>query len=390
MFFLFVAGVILFISPLRLRGGLMSEITLLSTWVILFLFFLTSALLTITNLYTLIFFIEFVNLLVFLLLICSYSNQQSHTNTETTSPFILFFWINALSSIVLFLLLLISSQFGWFSMFTQVTGISFLTLSFFKTNWFLLFVFFAFIFIFFLKLGLPPFIFWKLRIFENVPFWFIALYNIPYFLFVLVSLLNIITLLYTILPPAGPFFVFFVFFVFGLFVPLIFSAPNVAYFLTMSSGLTVLFLMLFLSLNTMTAVSADWAVSAISSLYIYLLIYSFIILLLVILFNSLALHLNPNSGSYPLTIFLNHGTTAQKNHFRAYLLFPIINLAGLPPFLVFFCKPKIIVEFFTSGVGYLPLTLVLVFYLFISIFFIIARSGCFFHLPVLFSSLSLK
>lgn len=374
-FFLVLAIIVSFILPLGTNTTPITEPTLLITWVTLFLFFLTCALFTITNLYTLIFFVEFVNLLVFLLLICCQPNSQHRTSSGSTSPLILFFWVNALSSILFFLILLLSSRFGWFSILTQTSSSVFLTIPFFESSWLLFFFFFGLVFIFFFKLGLPPFVFWKLRIFEAAPFWFIAVYNVPYFLFVFLILLNTLPLFSTIpsLNACYSFLPFFIFFVFASLIPLMFLAPNLAYFLTISSGLTVLFLLLFFFTNVALATSLDFTFGVTSSLYLYLLVYTLLILTLITVLNFLTGRLDltntPSAGSFSLTTLLFVGTAAQRSSSRTYLLTTLINLAGLPPFLVFLLKLRIIMEFFTSGIGYLPLLLTLVFYLFVSIFF---------------------
>nr|YP_011027891.1 NADH dehydrogenase subunit 2 [Euplotes vannus]UPM52101.1 NADH dehydrogenase subunit 2 [Euplotes vannus] len=352
-----------------------TEPTLLNTWVALFLFFLTCVLFTITNLYTLIFFVEFVNLLVFLLLVCCQTNPQYRTSSSSVSPLVLFFWINALSSVLFFLILLLSSRYGWFSILTQSAGSVFLTTSFFESSWLLFLFFFGLVFIFFLKLGLPPFVFWKLRIFEAAPLWFIAVYNVPYFLFILLILLNTLPLFNTLLSfnAGNSFLLFFIFFTFASIIPLMFLAPNLAYFMTISSGLTVLFLLLFFFTDVVLVTSLDLASVTTSSLYLYLLVYSLLILTLITVLNFLIarsdLISTPGTGSFNFTTLSFMGTVAQRNSSRTYLLTTLINLAGLPPFLVFFFKLRIIVEFLTSGISYLPLLLALVFYLFASIFF---------------------
>lgn len=351
----------------------LSEAALLSIWSVFFLCFLLGLLFVVTNLYTLIFVVEFVNLLVFFLLILISPNQRDRLTTSPTSPTILFFWINALSSILFFLLLLLFSRFGWFSLFTQSDSFILDTSSFFLTDGFLLFSFFLIVLVFFLKLGLPPFIFWKLRIFESASFWFMALYSVPYFLFVLTILLNLLVFLYTTLTVDNYFFLFFFFFIYGMLLPLVFFAPNVAYFLAVSSGLTVIFLLMFFFLNTSSMDSLTVSTLSISGLYLYLFVYSTLILALLILFESLTVVNKSGAkvfgGDTSLTVFALRGTTDQRLIFRYQLFVVLLNLAGLPPFLVFFLKLRVIVEFFSSSFSYIPLVLLIVSYLFFSIYY---------------------
>lgn len=200
-----------------------------------------------------------------------------------------------------------------------------------------------------------------------------ALYNIPYFLFVLVVLLNLLGFFYTLLSTFSHLFILFYLFIYSMLLPLVFFAPNIAYFLVVSSGLTVVFLLMFFFLNTSLVDSI--AVSALSapSLYLYLLVYSSLIFALLTLLESLALAVGGRrclcGGNSSLTMFAVRGTSNQRLVFRTQLFVILLNLAGLPPFLVFFLKLGVIVEFFSSGFGYVPLTFLILLYLFLSIFY---------------------
>ena len=122
------------------------------------LFFLVGVLSLVTNMYTVIFVIEFINLIVFLLFCLTRVSflPQPTTRGSLFSGLLVFFWINALASVLFFSFLLINSSCGWVVFSGEATLSCFIICENCVFSYF--FLFFV-VFIFYFKLGLPPFIF---------------------------------------------------------------------------------------------------------------------------------------------------------------------------------------------------------------------------------------
>lgn len=354
-----------------LTRGWFSEFTLLPLWFSYLLFFLFGVLFTSTNFFTFIFVVEFINLVVFLLLVISQLDTglpDRDARWAPASSLLIFFWVNALASIMFFLLLLFASRLGWMSLFSQVDGVVYLLNSTANIIYFSFFIF-SLGFIFFLKLGLPPFFFWKLRIFETVPFWFLVLYNLPYFFFLCLFFFNILNLGYYLSPLSASVINVFLLIFFLSILFLFFVAPSVSYFLVVSSGLTVLFLLFFnyagsKPLEFLALTDRDGA-----ALTFYIVLYSFLVCLFLIILSGNRQSGITTAGLTPLSTLNFLSVTSSQTFYRPFFFFFFVNIAGLPPTIVFFVKIRIIVGFFSSGISFVPALALFIIFLFISIFY---------------------
>lgn len=153
------------------------------------------------NMFTVIFFIEVLSALITLLLITSvfsstyfYNNLSltSHSYFNQSTPFsflqtlMFFFWISLISSLNLFLFLILFYlkflTFDWFtvdSIFYYIVSISDLkSLFFISLSWF------TFMFCVFLKCGLVPFYFWKPMFFKGIPLHALFFYIFFFYFFI--------------------------------------------------------------------------------------------------------------------------------------------------------------------------------------------------------------
>ena len=158
------------------------------------------------TIFTVIFFIEILSTLIFLLIITSnfsttyfYNNLNLnvHSYFSNSTPFffvqmlLYFFWISLISSLNLFLSLILFYTkfltFDWFFfeyIFTYLVNVSNL-----KDLFFFMFIWLNFLFCIFLKCGLVPFYFWKPVFFKGIPlhalFFYISFFYFFIFLFFL-------------------------------------------------------------------------------------------------------------------------------------------------------------------------------------------------------------
>ena len=153
------------------------------------------------NIFTVIFFIEVLSALITLLLITSvfsstyfYNNLSlsTHSYFNQSTPFsflqtlMFFFWISLISSLNLFLFLILFYlkflTFDWFtvdSVFYYIVSISDLkSLFFISLSWF------TFMFCIFLKCGLVPFYFWKPMFFKGIPLHALFFYIFFFYFFI--------------------------------------------------------------------------------------------------------------------------------------------------------------------------------------------------------------
>jgi hypothetical protein len=155
-----------------------------------------------TNLFSFIFFIEILSTLVLLLLITStfsslyfYSSTTlaNHSYFQNSLPFaflqtlLFFFWVSLVSSLNLFLFLLLFYvkivTFDWFSIefiFQYVVGIGTL-----KDFFYIALAWFNFLVCIFLKCGMAPFYFWKPTFFKGIPLHALFFYIFFYYFFLL-------------------------------------------------------------------------------------------------------------------------------------------------------------------------------------------------------------
>ena len=228
-------------------------------------FFWILFLFTSNTIFTVIFFIEILSTLIFLLLITStfsttyfYNNLNLnlHNYFNNTTPFFFvqmlmyFFWISLISSLNLFFFLILFYikflTFDWFLF--EFIFFYIINLSQIKDVFFIILVWFNLLFSIFLKCGLVPFYFWKPVFFKGIPmhalFFYIVFFYFSIFLF----------FIYFFLIYVNEIFYFFIginicLLIVGFFILLFIlcEAYYIKAFLAMSSIVNTLFV--FLALN---------------------------------------------------------------------------------------------------------------------------------------------
>ena len=368
------------ISPLifSLSGFVFcNELIVLTTLIIYFLFCLAGLLSLVTNLYTLVFVVEFLNLVVFLLLCFSRTLglTQYRIRGLNLSPLLVFFWVNALTAVLFFSFLLFNANCGWLALFSNNT-IDYCIVAPLNFIFFYFFLFF-FIFIFIFKLGIPPFIFWKLQVFESTPFWFLVVYNIPYFLVILLVFFSIfsefISLVRTVLTIDDGGILFFLTPV-SLFLSatllmllvFLFRFTSVAYFLVVSSSLTSFILFFFLVIYF---TFSNYLLTPPSPLYLYLFIYGILFFFLLVVF-LLTSRFSSVTGRTALSGFFGTLVVGRTRLILCVFFFTaVLGLAGFPPLTLFFVKLRLISDFFVTPFFGFSWTALLILFLFLSIYF---------------------
>ena len=259
--------------------------------VYLVFFFLT----TVNNLISFVFILEFINLIVISFLACSLTNQLGRVTSTAVSgnTLVIFFWINTISSIMLFSFLTFFTFFGHALNFSTTGPLTLLSASYlgsaqgsiFNTLLLLIFLF---------KLGTPPFIFWKFFLFEKTPLFFIYVYNLPYFIFLLLGTLYLINVFGISAYGKGSVTVLLLLVVGMLHVVTLFSKTTAwGPFFAISSALTSLLLLFFAvqaapnpvqSVNPLVGVSNDTL-----PLVLYLTLYALTTFTLVLTLLSLGI-----------------------------------------------------------------------------------------------------
>lgn len=228
-------------------------------------FFWIVFLFTANTIFTLIFFIEILSTLIFLMLATStfsttyfYNNLNLnlHNYFNLTTPFFFvqmlmyFFWISLISSLNLFFFLILFYlkflTFDWF--FFEYIFFYIINLSQFKDVFFVIFVWFNLLFSIFLKCGLVPFYFWKPVFFKGIPVHALLFYIVFFYFFIFLFFI------YFFLIYLNEIFFFFIginicLLLIGFFILLfiICEAYYIKAFLAMSSIINTLFV--FLALN---------------------------------------------------------------------------------------------------------------------------------------------
>jgi NADH:ubiquinone oxidoreductase subunit 2 (subunit N) len=330
------------------------------------LFFSTYILTLNSTLISFVFTLEFINLNVFgilLLFFLNNSNYSEGSNKSSINSIIIFFWINALTSVFLFILLTLSflgeyssefclesiilsfstphyslSDFGFFFLafdFTLINDALFNVTTLFGDPQFSFSL--LFFFIFFFKLGLPPFIFWKLFLFDNASIPFIVYYNAPFFVSLLIYTLYLVSVLQFF--DSQNIYFFFVLFLLISSLFVIFLINNTlswGSFLAISSSITTaLVYTMFTLLNEPSATNVI-TFSALYSVLTYVYVYMITLLLLLFIITLLGVYNARESISN--TTKLSNVFKNEKTFLRIKLLLIFSSFAGLPPLTSFFAK----------------------------------------------------
>jgi len=217
------------------------------------------------SIFTVIFFVEILSTLIFLLLISGVFSTTYYYNNlnlnmfnyfSLNTPFfffqsiLYFFWISLISSLNLFLFLILFYlkflTYDWF--FLEFIFFYYVSTSSFKSLFVLVFIWLNFLFCIFLKCGLVPFYFWKPVFFKGLPvhvlFFYISFFYFFIFLFFCFFLVNYLNEIFFFFIIVNIFFLFAGFFI-------LFAILNEAYylksFIALSSILNSLFV--FLTIN---------------------------------------------------------------------------------------------------------------------------------------------
>jgi len=217
------------------------------------------------SVFTVIFFIEILSTLILLLLISGAFSTTYYYNNLNLNMFnyfslntplfffqsvLYFFWISLISSLNLFLFLILFYlkflTYDWFLI--EFIFFFYITTNSFKDLFVLIFVWLNFLFCIFLKCGLVPFYFWKPIFFKGLPlhvlFFYVSFFYFFIFLFFCFFLLNYLNQIFFFFIAVN------VFFLFTGIILLLFILNEAYYlksFIALSSILNSLFV--FLTLN---------------------------------------------------------------------------------------------------------------------------------------------
>lgn len=217
------------------------------------------------SIFTVIFFVEILSTLIFLLLVSgAFSTAYYYNNLNLNmfnyfslnTPFfffqsvLYFFWISLISSLNLFLFLILFYlkflTYDWF--FLEFIFFYYVSTSSLKALFTLVFIWLTFLFCIFLKCGLVPFYFWKPVFFKGLPlhvlFFYVSFFYFFIFLFFCFFLINYLNEIFFFFAVVN------IFFLFAGFLILFFILNEAYYlksFIALSSILNSLFV--FLTLN---------------------------------------------------------------------------------------------------------------------------------------------
>ena len=338
-----------------------------------------------TNLVSFVFTLEFINLTVMVLLITFLTaTYRNKSRLKSNNALIIFFWVNTLSSILLFILLVyivFSDYMVNFNLTHLLKYVSITDLSVSKPT--TLFQTFSttvacvstvpnllLLIIILIKLGVPPFIFWKFFIFESAPLTYLYIYNVPYFILLFVNFLYLINI-FGVLSENMIISTLVIFLSILLLVILANKTYSWGALFTVSSSFTSLLILLFI-INTTNQLNTSPITSSISLnplpsalpliLYThYLALYLLTLLLVFPLLNRF----NINYGSSSLTSLCKNISFFKSNQIRTRykILIVLLSFAGLPPLSSFFAKLYLINLMLSYSI--ITFTLTLLFFLFI-------------------------
>ena len=225
-----------------------------------------------------------------------------------------------------------------------------------------LFVTTLFSFIFFFKIGLPPFIFWKVLVFDNAPLNFIYNYNLPYFLTLLLYTLYLLTTLLSLgLNPTHHY----LYLLTSIIAVVVITERtfSLGSFFAVSSSLTSIFIFVvyLLTLEIGTLNLADPVIIKPTLTYLALYVAS------LLLFFSLLFSLGVKSGSAGVTSLVPDKVNSRRvlNLIRIYFFLILSSFAGVPPLSSFFAKLLLLTNLNTSSTFPMQLTaLIFLAYLF--------------------------
>lgn len=289
-----------------------------------------------TNIYTFIFSIELLNILIFVMLCTSQLSYESVWIEKNRFSILIFFWMSTVSSVTLFSFLVLYSYIG-FSLNWNLIYLSELWLvgsssTCIKSSTILLGFF---IFIVFLKSGLPPLFFWKSLLFSNTSLQFVALYTtlyyFPLFAYFILNIMTLLdyfslmistTLLISLVAPS-------MLVVTSIIVQKTYSLNTFMAFSSFATSSLIVFTVIVNTLSDFTFLNTQY-----SSSILYLTSYT---LTLILLF-SLVTKMNPLPSSTFASLIDYSSSLVERSVLRNWLLLILASMAGLPPLLSFVAK----------------------------------------------------
>ena len=308
---------------------------LLSFW----FFFLYSS----NNIFTFVFCLEILTLLVFVLgiifiTLSSLKTKVLNPSSGKSKPFyniifiFIFFWVSTIISISLFVFLLLFSVYFFSFEWSLIDPLLYLFIYFnFNNNFCILnLIFFFLLIIIFFKMGLPPFFIWKIVFFLNIPLYYLLVYITYFYFFLFIFFIFFINFL-----NVSIFSIFFTVFNLLLLVNLTLILFNLVYsvflkfFFVISSALNSVLILFILNTNLSSLYSVFYSLSLVLNFFICYNL-ALIYLLFIILVNLKSQITYMNSFK-----FLNFNSQT-----IVFLIFLV--LAGIPPVSTFFLKLSLI------------------------------------------------
>lgn len=335
---------------------------LISTFLVFFILLISS------NVFTSIICVEILAILSLGFLVADFCAASDYRScSKVLRAFIIFFWVNALTSLVFFfLVLLISDSFGIFSNLSLFLNCGLSSDTGFRTN---PLTFAVIILSVIVKLALPPVLFWKIFLFNNSPLRFVAYYSVFFFPPILHFFIKLVDayLHYNFVHLSAPLISIFLALTLLTLAVSLFSNSWGTFF-AVSGCLTAMLLILFALISW----SCDSAFIN-YALALYLIFYS----LSVAWFMYIVFAAGLSSGSKPLQHFVSSILgTSSSSHMSLVLpaFFGLSFLSGLPPFLTFYVKLAVFAELFVWNTSsWLLFVVVLFFFMLLFFYFKNAR-----------------
>lgn len=289
--------------------------------------YLMFCLVTSTNFFTSVIILEGLSLLSLLLYLINFSNETLKT---TLSGFLFFFWINAITSLLFFTSVIVLTGGGLLLSFDKLLLFQHVDDMSFIWSIFLLTIFF--------KLALPPFLIWKVIIFNKASSAFIGYYSACFFPPLLYFVIGIADAVFFKLDPqvASPYTLFLGVVLASslLSISLSLYAGTAGSFFAISGTITTFLISIIFFCN-----ETSFEFSVRLSLLLYLMFYSF-----TLLFGfSLLMRGFFRAGSQHVSSLFSFGLKSNVSQIKAKILSTLFVLtlslfAGLPPFVTFYIK----------------------------------------------------
>lgn len=297
------------------------------------------------------------------------SSPRGQDGLSIFKGFLVFFWVNALTSLLFFTLIIFTSDGGVLVYFGDLTASLFGNSDACRgSNLYLCSILTLTLFF---KLGLPPFILWKVLVFNQASTLFVGYYSACFFppiLLFFAELLNTLTSGYGFNIASGlPLKSIFILILTSVLITLAISpfVCSIGSFFAISGAITTsLVFLIFIVDNT------NLNTASLSSLSLYLILYSTTLIATL----SVFIWFRVGAGYLHLSSLLNFQFSRGLPVTVVSLLAIIVILtlstfAGLPPFLTFYVKLYVISNFVSLLAGFWWLTLLVLFFFMLLFFY---------------------